>query len=125
MDAPCIWTTLKDGRSGIREDGETQGTRKLCQEEIYQKVQDFQGRSLQEDPLPVLQHNYDEVNRAYKEAESAHEACTVFLSVTGAEDKVLAEEDQYVIDLERKKKECHILQTKNLDQLSNVNNVSG
>lgn len=113
---------MPETESGKMEELKKQ--RATAKRRFTRKCNAFKESVDQEDPTPVLQHTYDEVSRAYKEVESAHETYTEYLSRTGVEEKVLDEEDQYIIDLERKRKECHILLARNLERQASVNNVS-
>ncbi|KAK3882458.1 hypothetical protein Pcinc_013165 [Petrolisthes cinctipes] len=60
-----------------------------------------------DDPLVVLQGNFDQCDSAFTEVEKIHEEYIGVLSETGADESVMENEDSYIFDIERKKNNAH------------------
>lgn len=60
-------------------------------------------------PVSVLRSNYDEVTQAYVEIEKVNDSYIKLLYDKSASDEVIEEADQYIVELEKKKTELHVL----------------
>ncbi|KAK4324215.1 hypothetical protein Pmani_005217 [Petrolisthes manimaculis] len=95
--------------------------RATAKRRFTRKVNIFRESVCQEDPLSVLQHNYGEVSHAYIEVENIHEKYVELLSETTTDEALIEDEDQYIMDIERKRNDSHALLAKKSDQQLKVN----
>lgn len=63
--------------------------RATAKRKFTRKVNIFRESACQEDPLSVLQHNYDEVSHAYIEIENIHEKYVELLSETTTDEALI------------------------------------
>ncbi|KAK4290852.1 hypothetical protein Pmani_028375 [Petrolisthes manimaculis] len=95
--------------------------RATAKRRFTRKVNIFRESVCQEDPLSVLQHNYGEVSHAYIEVENIHEKYVELLIETTTDEDLIEDEDQYIMDIERKRNDSHALLAKKSDQQLKVN----
>ncbi|KAK3893562.1 hypothetical protein Pcinc_002627 [Petrolisthes cinctipes] len=75
-----------------------------------------------EDPEPLLQNSFIEIQAAYKEVEEAHERYLEALVIQGTGDSQMETEEQYITELEKKRNDAHALLIKHADNKNKLQN---
>ncbi|KAK3885076.1 hypothetical protein Pcinc_010730 [Petrolisthes cinctipes] len=96
--------------------------RSAAKRKINRKYNLFRESVSLEDPEPLLQNSFIEIQAAYNDVEEAHERYLEALVIQGTGDSQIETEEHYITEPEKKRNDAHALLIKHSDNKNKLQN---